>query len=141
MANEMLSGLLNQTSGGNFWQGTGAPTQGYGSYPSMPPQESQQPAAAPGQAPAQAGTGGNGIIPGATSTPPPQQANPDQWKLDMVAKNANARVAMFNRDLMQARVDQSSYPQGSDQWNKFQMQINKLTMQMQQEQARVGGLY
>ena len=131
MANEMLMGLLNQTSGGNWWQGNGAPTSGYGSFTPAPPQSqpAEQPATSPSGEPTQP-----------SQAAPGQQTNPDQWKIDLVQNNANQRAQMFQRELDQLRIDQSSYPPGSERWNKYQMQIQQKMLQMQAEMNRVGGM-
>ena len=171
MANEMLTGLLNQTSGGNWWGGSGAPTSGYGSFtPTPPPPQQAAPttpgASQPAQLPSSGPTsmlpqraenlypvtgsyptsisGGAGGVSWTVGQPQPQQqqpqGNPNQWKMDLVAQNVGDRMGMFQAELDQLRVAQASYPQGSDRWNKYQMQIQQKMVQMQAEQNRMGGV-
>lgn len=100
MANEMLTGLLNQSNNQGWWQGQQsaptpqqAPTSGYGDFTPTPPPTQPPPADQGGAQPA-----------GAGGTPPPQQAppvNPNQGYINMlqqqlVAAQNNLQMVMQN---------------------------------------------
>ena len=140
MANEMLMGLLNQTSGGNWWQGTGAPTSGYGSF-TPPPAQPQQAGEAPPPPSGESNTGG--ITP--PSVPAPGSSVQDKRKkqntINMV-NDAQAMVLQRQQELQSAIQQNSQYPSISAQHrvNSAQQNLFKAQQDLQKWQAKLAEL-
>lgn len=130
MANEMLTGLLNQTSGGNWWQGQAAPTSGYGSFTAPPqpaPTATPDPAAPPSDPGAPADPGGA----------PAQQTQQTglEWKQKGMQQNQQNMSNMYAQQLAQLQKFQASHQPGSPQWNKYAQQIQQAVAQLRASQG------
>ena len=125
-------GFQNNTANPQWWGGAGggtAPmgaTSGYGSStptPYTPPSDDTVDDTVDDTA-----TEATGTTTGAAPKDPARER---------LEKNVRDMIAMHTKQLMQHRVWQSSYRQGSDQWQKYARMIYSLQMQIEQQQARL----
>ena len=142
MGNEMLTGLLNQTNGGNWWQGKGTPTTGYGSMPPLP-EVTEEAAAAPGAGAATGTATGTGTGSGTTAAP---KANPNQGYIDMLQRQLVAAQNQLSNAMANVTKDISTgmpKPSFNDnaKINRAKHEIQRLQGELRaaQSKAQQGG--
>jgi len=127
MANEMLTGLLNQTSGGNWWGGSGAPTSGYGSFTPTPPSPQQAAPEAPA-APADPTGQPAQPAPGQGTPPPtPKPDNPAVQKAKMNIQRAQPRILQYKKQIIQY--------QGTEYGAKIQKYLQQMMLDIEHWQS------
>ena len=132
----MLTGLLNQTAGGNWWQGNSAPTSGYGSF-DVPPQPAQEEAPPPIASDPIGGTPAAPAQPAASAQPAPTA---DQQRNTILNETYTKQMQQHQLTLNQLQTQLGYYQPGSMDYSRKQSQINNVLGQIRDLQMKISNL-